>query len=486
VIDMNRDPIITGTEAFHDANSSLKAGLFFLLAAAVALMLPSVRNPALVALALIQLSCLVVPIWINIQRNTFDPFESVHVMGLRYFAFFGMGAIWAAQDPANVAFDRYVEPYLLQSTFYCTLGFIAFLAGYYASWFRGDVVRKTVDHPTTIWFVLIPGTIGFLGSMAGALWARASWAGINISTSISSLAQLSPLYHFAWALCWLIALSPHTSRKIRWVLLGTFIPATVMIVMNGLTDKSGAFTMVAVPITTVWYARGKLPWKRLVVLFLLLIFIIFPFFNTFKLIDPRLDNMTRVKLTADILSTWDTTTYFKASTTAVKSRLALINSVAVVVRDTPRWVPYANGRTIFLPSLAFFVPRIIWPDKPLFDLGREFGRTFRMTLIIDDMTSIAATVPGELYWNFDLPGIVIGMAIWGTAIRFFYRRYGAGKGLDPIRRATHIVLLIQFIHFGGGIAGQGVLVIRTLILIEAFLWFARRTGLLRVQRFDEA
>jgi hypothetical protein len=486
VIEMNRDPILTSTTRIHDANSSLKAGLFFLLAALVSLSLPSVRNPALSALVLVQFACLVIPIWINIQRNTFDPFESVHVMGLRYFTFFGLGALWTSQDPTYVAFDRYVEPYLLEATFYCTLGFIAFLAGYYASWFRADVVRKTMDRPTTIWFVMIPGLIGFLGSMAGALWTRAAWAGIDISRSISSLAQLSPLYHFAWALCCLIGLSPLTSRRTRWILFATFIPATAIILMNGLTDKSAAFTLVAVPMTAVWYTRGKLPWKRLVVLFLLLIFVIFPFFNTFRLIDPRLDTMTRVEMTSGIISTWDSTSYLKASTTAAKSRLALINSVAVVVRDTPRWVPYANGRTIFLPSLAFFVPRVLWADKPQFDLGREFGRTFRMTLVVDDKTSIAATVPGELYWNFDLPGIIVGLAVWGTVIRFFYRRYGFGKEFDPVRRAIHVVLLIQFIHFGGGIAGQGVVVVRTLILLEGFLWLARRTGLLRVERPHEA
>ena len=260
----------------------------------------------------------------------------------------------------------------------------------------------------------------------------------------------------------------------------------MLIVFNVLTDKSGAFALVAVPITAVWYTRGKLPWKRLAVLVLVLVFAIFPFFNTFRFIDPRLDTMTRAEMTSGIISNWDAETYLKASTTAVKRRLAMINSVAIVVRDTPRWVPYENGRTIFLPSLAFFVPRIIWPDKPLFNLGREFGRTFRMTAAIDDKTSIAATVPGELYWNFDLPGILVGMAIWGMAIRFCYRRYGAGKPLDPVRKATHIVLLIQFIHFGGGLAGQGVLVIRTLILIEVFRWFARRTGLVRVDRIDGA
>ena len=483
---MNRDSTLTSISTLHDANSSLKAGLFFVFAAMAVTAAPLLPYPALAALILVQLACLTIPVWIDIQRSTFDPFESVHVMGLRYFAFFGLGALWTAQDPTTVAFDRYVEPYVLETTFYCTLGYIAFLAGYYATWFRTDVVRKTLERPTTIWFVLIPGAIGFLGSMAGALWSRAAWAGMSISTSISSLAQLSPLYHFGWALCWLIALAPTTSRRTRWLLLGTFIPASMLIVFNVLTDKSGAFALVAVPITAVWYTRGKLPWKRLAVLVLVLVFAIFPFFNTFRFIDPRLDTMTRAEMTSGIISNWDAETYLKASTTAVKRRLAMINSVAIVVRDTPRWVPYENGRTIFLPSLAFFVPRIIWPDKPLFNLGREFGRTFRMTAAIDDKTSIAATVPGELYWNFDLPGILVGMAIWGMAIRFCYRRYGAGKPLDPVRKATHIVLLIQFIHFGGGLAGQGVLVIRTLILIEAFRWFARRTGLVRVDRFDGA
>jgi hypothetical protein len=91
-----------------------------------------------------------------------------------------------------------------------------------------------------------------------------------------------------------------------------------------------------------------------------------------------------------------------------------------------------------------------------------------------------------LYWNFDLPGILIGMAVFGAVLRLFYRRYGEGKRLDPVRRATHIVLLIQFIHFGGGLAGHSVMVLRTLILIEAYRWFSRRVGLLRIDHVDEA
>ncbi len=112
-------------------------------------------------------------------------------------------------------------------------------------------------------------------------------------------------------------------------------------------------------------------------------------------------------------------------------------------------------------------------------MGRDFGVKFRVVNVFDERTRIAVTVPGELYWNFDLPGILIGMALWGVAIRLVYRRYASSAGLDPVRRAIYMLLLIQFIHFGGGLAGQSVGLIRTLILLEVFCWAGRRLGLIR-------
>ena len=126
------------------------------------------------------------------------------------------------------------------------------------------------------------------------------------------------------------------------------------------------------------------------------------------------------------------------------------------------------------------VPRAFWPGKPEFLMRREFAETFRVVHILDQDTRISVTVPGELYWNFDLPGVIVGMALWGLALRFLYRRYGEAVGLDPVRRAIHVVLLIQFAHFGGGFAGQGAAMLRTLILLEAYRWIGRRAGWLRV------
>ncbi len=132
-----------------------------------------------------------------------------------------------------------------------------------------------------------------------------------------------------------------------------------------------------------------------------------------------------------------------------------------------------------MPAMALFVPRFLWPDKPMFMMGRDFGVKFRVVNVVDDKTRIAVTVPGELYWNFDLPGILLGMALWGMVVRLVYRRYASSAGLDPVRRASYILLLIQFVHFGGGIAGQSVGVIRTLIILEVFCWTCRRLKLIQ-------
>ena len=187
------------------------------------------------------------------------------------------------------------------------------------------------------------------------------------------------------------------------------VPATMLIGLTTLTDKSRAMTLIGVPVICLWYGRKRIPWKTLLVMGLLLIFIVFPFFNTYRVLDPRLDPGARLAMTAEIAGQWNTEEYLDASVGTVKRRLALVNSVAVVVRDVGRWVPYARGETLFGPTLAFFVPRMLWPDKPTLTMGRDFGETFRVVHILDQTTRIAVTVPGELYWNFDLPGILLGM-----------------------------------------------------------------------------
>jgi hypothetical protein len=127
-----------------------------------------------------------------------------------------------------------------------------------------------------------------------------------------------------------------------------------------------------------------------------------------------------------------------------------------------------------MPTVVYFIPRVIWPDKPITMLGRDFGRIFRVTNTFTGSTYVGATVPGELYWNFDLPGILVGMAILGVGVRFLYRRYGEAGTESPVLLATHIMLLVQVAHLGSSLAAAFVLIVRTLVLLELLRWFCRR------------
>jgi hypothetical protein len=444
--------------------------------ALLAVVIPMTENAGLYVLVAGLLFCWVGPAWYQWQRGRFDAFESVHIIGLTYFVFFGLGAIWSVQDPSHVAYDIYLIPYMSPAALYALLGYVFLLGGYSGPWFQERAPRRVEDWPSGVMILLVPGILGFIGRIAGIIWVQGYWLGISLPVGLSSLAQLGSLFLFAWALGWLLVLSGRATRGQKIVVFGFLVPATAVILGGLLTDKSLTMTLLGVPLIALWYSRRRLPWASLLAMLLILIFLVFPFYNTFRKIDPRIPAGTRMGLTWEVMTHWDFDEYSDRSVGAFKLRVSLINSLAVVIRDVPRWVPYARGDTLFLPALAFFIPRVIWPDKPVMTLGRDFGETFRVVHILDEKTWVSCTVPGELFWNFDLPGILFGMALWGAGMRFLYRRYGEAEGVDPIRRAIYILLLIELVHFGGSLAPQTASLVRTAIMLEVFRLLSRHLG----------
>jgi hypothetical protein len=456
----------------------LRAATIFLVAAGLTVFLPKVGAVYLYFLVSLMAFCCIAPAWYEWQTGKLDVFETIHVIGLLYLISFGIGAIWLINDPSGVAYDIYLDPFVPTAVLYCLMGYLALLGGYFGPWFKGQVRRKYEDVPNGALFLLLPGVLGLLGSVAEAAWSRARWLGEAFPAIVSSLAQFAPLFLFSYALGWLLLFSGRANRTQKWVVWGFFVPAASLVGLASLTDKSLSMTLAGIPVIALWYARRRIPWKTLLALTLALVFVVFPFYNTFRVLDPRMSWSERVGLTIETIRAWDMEKYNRETLQTVKRRLALVNSVAVVIRDVPRWVPYAKGETIFLPAVAFFIPRVLWPDKPWFTMGRTFAEKFRVVHTLDQETRVAVTVPGELCWNFDLPGVIFGMALWGVGMRFLYRRYGEGTGLDPVRRAIHIVLLVQFAHFGGGLAPQTVAVLRILVVLELLRWLGRRTGVL--------
>ena len=125
-----------------------------------------------------------------------------------------------------------------------------------------------------------------------------------------------------------------------------------------------------------------------------------------------------------------------------------------------------------MPAVASFIPRAVWGEKPVRN-ARLFAEHFRVVAVQNRETSIAPTLPGELYWNFDVPGIVVGMTLLGLGVRFLYRRYIEKGVFDPVRCAFYIVVATHIVNLDGGIAASAVFLIRTIIVLEVMLQLSR-------------
>jgi hypothetical protein len=101
------------------------------------------------------------------------------------------------------------------------------------------------------------------------------------------------------------------------------------------------------------------------------------------------------------------------------SDLSTFDNFAAMRELVPGSIPYLHGETIAEIPLAF-VPRSIWPGKPL-------GIDFRVSsyLYPGVYVAIPITVQGELYWNGGLLLVAVGAFILGAALGLL-ARFGLG------------------------------------------------------------
>jgi oligosaccharide repeat unit polymerase len=86
---------------------------------------------------------------------------------------------------------------------------------------------------------------------------------------------------------------------------------------------------------------------------------------------------------------------------------------AIMLDIVPARIPFQYGET-FLEFFAMFVPRALWAGKPL-----PIGFVISMALG-GPRAGKPSTILGELYLNFHVPGIMVGMVIFGILARAVY------------------------------------------------------------------
>ena len=84
--------------------------------------------------------------------------------------------------------------------------------------------------------------------------------------------------------------------------------------------------------------------------------------------------------------------------------------VAKVLDHVPNRAPYAEGETIFKSLAATFVPRLLWPDKPMSG-GHE--NMLRFTGFLIEGYSMNISPMGEAYGNYGVEGGIFFMLFYG-------------------------------------------------------------------------
>jgi hypothetical protein len=453
---------------------SLSLAAVFVAVALLSLAVPAIPHVAKTVITLVNL--VVIVLYLGLRKTTgptdylevIVPYSALHVM------YFGVGSIYLASNTKVLPLLS-LRPYLTSALLLGTVGFFAFLGGYAWLFRRASASRMKG---------LVPRGAGaaiFCGALGAAGYAAAEARSVRMSqvpglpAVLSILQSFIPLFYFAWFLVW--AVFWHEPRRFRnRVALAGLVPVAFAVGFLTIGSKESCITIVAFPVLAYAYVRRKVPLKSFVALVLLLVFVIFPLYNTYRHQERSLGAVTRLERSVDDARGWDTKDYVDRSVRAFFGRMAVITSVAAIQKDVGKWVDYAKGRTLILAPIGIFIPRFLWPDKPVLSIGHEFGVTFNLISVTDQETNIAPTMIGEFYWNFGIPGVVIGMLLMGAGCRWFYERYGRSEGFDPVRRSAYMALLPAVLHSEGAVAIVVAGVVKGILVIAVTVFLLRGAG----------
>jgi len=162
------------------------------------------------------------------------------------------------------------------------------------------------------------------------------------------------------------------------------------------------------------------------------------------------------------------------ATSSATTRADFIHQVAHIYSMTPSVVPYQYGKTYSFFAVSF-IPRILWPDKPMAGSANGF---YAVTYGVSTeegsrTTTFGVSILGEAFINFGWFGVIFVMLLQGIIIGALYHSFGS-QDAGPGGQA---VFLAFFVYFLNGIGSSAEImfggIIQNLICGYLILLWAR-------------
>lgn len=162
------------------------------------------------------------------------------------------------------------------------------------------------------------------------------------------------------------------------------------------------------------------------------------------------------------------------ATSDAVSRADFIHQFAYICSLTPEVIPYQYGRTYSYFTVAW-IPRAIWPDKPLSgEANSFFGVTYGLTTEEGiKRVTFGVSLLGEGYINFGTLGVIFIMAVQGAILILLKHIFGGPRS----GAGGQAVFLAFFIFFLNGVGTSAEIffgnIVQNLLCSCALLWWAR-------------
>jgi len=394
------------------------------------------------------------------QQNP-DPFSPVMVITVAYAVQFLVGALMVLWYPEHDAFG--ITRFLPLALGFAASGYIFFVLGFVTGTKSTQStlskallgLQKEGVGPVIVFLLLLGwaarallwGSFGFYFRDERAVLLESQAVGFVLSVENSVYIGLILLSVFVYS---------STKRRWRALLILVIIAELVYRLPSGV--KAFGFTLPLIPFVARAYLQGldRRAWAILGVFTFLFLFVLMPVLNVYRLYSPiyggeATRNLSEVINYVDYALTntfgqiremgWNS--YLSYTIEYVGFRLTKVDVLAALMDRMPRMADYYYGRS-FLVALLSFIPRFVWPERPVAMLGIELPLRLQLNAPWDYWSTTNFSVLEELYINFSYFGMPL-MFLYGRFLRWCYNSLLYNSTRSPLSVFVYIWIWMFFL-----------------------------------------
>ncbi len=441
-------------------------------------------GPQFVAMLLALTSFVVLAVYADVRRRG-DLLSPLALSGAFYLLAYVAGSVFYWFNPRLGQEVPFVLPFgheaLMATVGLATLGWLGLAGGYFVRPFaflgikplKLDASREVRLRSLIIFYV-----VGWIARLADVAAGQYFHGGKDFeSTSGSTTSQLlhvvSILPAVVVAYVGISALLTRDRRLLTLYWVGLALDVAFYLPSGG---RGQVASVVFLALSVLYYVRHRVPLKALVTAAALLIFVVFPIIHLYRGSGGQ-EGFTRTPVANLKRSTAEYTGNGAGATIfyglgATFSRFSQVLIPASLVEQDGNTFSVEPGSTLIWAA-SNFIPGAVWQNKP--KVGNFAAESsYAMGLTSERTTSIATTQIGEMFLNFGVIGVAVGMFFVGAVYREL------SEWLRERRRRPMVLALYASMAYGLLGTGESIVAvglvgsIRTLLALAFFVWITSR------------